>query len=142
MKSQRKLKLSYRNEAKAEKSIRTLIKKCCEAVLQAESFDKDAEVSVLLTNSEEVRALNLQYRAKDKTTDVLSFPLGEINPENGYFMPGDIVINTDIVSGRELPLMAVHSMLHLLGYDHEDDEGDKIMREKQTKILNGLGLDV
>jgi probable rRNA maturation factor len=137
-----KLKLNLNNKAKLDKSIRALIKKCCEAVLRAEGFDKDAEVSVLLTNSEEVRALNLQYRAKDKTTDVLSFPLGGINPENGYFMLGDIVINTDIVSGRELPLMAVHSMLHLLGYDHEDDESDKKMRGKQTKILNGLGLDV
>jgi len=136
------MKLHLKNKSNLGKSVRSLIKQCCEAVLRHEGFDKDAEVSVLLTNSEEVHALNLQYRAKDKTTDVLSFPLGEVNPENGYLMLGDIVINADIVSEAEMPLMTVHSMLHLLGYDHEDDKSDKQMQQKQTEILALLGLAV
>jgi probable rRNA maturation factor len=130
-----------------------LIKQACEAVLLHENFNGNAEVSVLLTNSEEVRALNFEFRGKDKTTDVLSFPLNEINPENNHIMLGDIVINAELAreraaeyghsEEREIAFLTIHSMLHLLGYEHENDEtSEKIMREKQTKILNDLGLEI
>jgi probable rRNA maturation factor len=146
-----KLKLSFNNKSSLDKSIKALIKKSAEAVLKEENFGEKAEVSVLLTDSEEVHALNLEFRGKDKTTDVLSFPLSEINPENGYVMLGDIVINAELAAERaveynhslerEIAFLTVHSMLHLLGYEHEDDEaGEKLMREKQTRILRGLGL--
>ncbi|MCL2637438.1 MAG: rRNA maturation RNase YbeY [Oscillospiraceae bacterium] len=136
-----------------KKHFRALIKSSCEAVLRAESFNENTEVSVLLTNNAEVRALNLEFRGKDKTTDVLSFPLDEINPENGYTMLGDIVINAELARERakeynhsyerEIAFLTVHSMLHLLGYEHENDEaGEKIMREKQTKILDEMGLEI
>jgi len=148
-----KLKLNLNNKAKIDRSVRALIKTSCEAVLREENFAQNAEVSVLFTNSEEVRALNLEFRGKDKTTDVLSFPLDEINPENGNYMLGDIVINADLAreraleyghsEEREIAFLTIHSMLHLLGYEHEDDKkGEKIMREKQTKILNSMGLEI
>jgi probable rRNA maturation factor len=148
-----KLKLTFNNKAKLGKSVRALIKASCEAVLLHESFKQSSEVSVLLTTSEEVRALNLEYRGKDKTTDVLSFPLDEINPENNYIMLGDIVINAELAreraveynhsEEREIAFLTVHSMLHLLGHEHENDEaGEELMREKQTEILRGLGLEV
>jgi len=139
---------------------KNLIKKTCEAVLREENVGARIarpkyEVSVLLTNSEEVRALNLEYRGKDKTTDVLSFPLNEINPENEHIMLGDIVINTELArerakeynhsEEREIAFLTVHSMLHLLGYEHEGEslamqKSEKIMRDKQTRILKEMGL--
>ena len=163
-----KLKLNINNKSKLDKSVRALIKTSCEAVLHAEAVGARIarpqnvgavinrpkyEVSVLLTNSAETHTLNLEFRGKDKTTDVLSFPLGEINPENGYFMLGDIVINAELAqeraqeyghsTEREIAFLTIHSMLHLLGYEHENDKkGEKIMREKQTKILDEMGLHV
>ena len=149
-----KLKLTLNNKAKLNKSIRALIKKSCEAVLKEENIKSNTEVSVLLTNSEEVRFLNKDFRGLDKTTDVLSFPSdGEINPENGFTLLGDIVINAELAKERayeyghseerEIAFLTIHSMLHLLGYDHENDEvSEKQMREKQTKIINSLGLEL
>ena len=145
------LKLNF--SGTSDKEVKALIKKSCLAVLKAEGFGENAEVSVLLTDSEEVRALNREYRNKDETTDVLSFPMNEINPENGYVMLGDIVINANAVKRqseefghsyeREIAFLTIHSMLHLLGYEHEHDPaGEKLMRERQTKILESLNLGV
>ncbi|MDR2531337.1 MAG: rRNA maturation RNase YbeY [Oscillospiraceae bacterium] len=147
------MKLNYNNKAKLDKSFRALIKKSCEAVLREEIFSENAEVSVLLTNNEEVRTLNSEFRGKDEPTDVLSFPTDEVNPENGYIMLGDIVINAELAAERareyghsqerEIAFLTVHSMLHLLGYEHENDKaGEKLMREKQTKILRESGLNI
>lgn len=108
---------------------------------------------MVLTNGGEVRTLNNDFRGIDKTTDVLSFPLHEINPENDFLMLGDIVINAELArerareynhsEEREVAFLTVHSMLHLLGYEHEGDKkGEKLMREKQTKILCGLGYGI
>ena len=146
-----KLKINFNGVS--DQSIKTMIKKSCLAVLKAEGFNENAEVSVLLTDSGEISALNKEFRGKDKTTDVLSFPMNEINPENGYVILGDIVINAEMAKKqaeefghseeREIAFLAVHSMLHLLGYEHEDgEEGEKIMREKQREILEVLGLGV
>ena len=146
-----KLKINF--AGLSGQSTKTLIKKSCLAVLKAEGFSENAEVSVLLTDSQEVRALNKEFRGKDKTTDVLSFPMDEINPENGYVILGDIVINAEMArqqadeyghsQEREIAFLSIHSMLHLLGYEHENDkEGEKIMREKQKKILDSLNLGV
>ena len=149
----KKLKLNFSSRGKSEKSTREIIKKSCEAVIIAENFVESVEISILLTNNEEIRALNREFRGKDKPTDVLSFPLGETNPENGFLMLGDIVINAEKAASqaleyghtleRELAFLTIHSVLHLLGYEHEnDDTGEKIMREKQTEILEKMGLDI
>jgi probable rRNA maturation factor len=148
------MKIYFNGKTKFKK----LIKASCEAVLREENVGAriarpQYEVSVLLTNSEETHALNLEFRGKDKTTDVLSFPLNEINPENGFIMLGDIVINAELAQERaldyghseerEIAFLTIHSMLHLLGYEHENNEkGEKLMREKQTKILREMGLPI
>ena len=122
------------HEVKIPVGIRLLIRRCCQAVLTTENFGHDTEVSVSFVDNEEIRKLNAQYRNKDMETDVLSFPLCEgdhleINAENGFVLLGDIVISMEMavkqakmyghVLEREVAFLTVHSMLHLLGYDHE-----------------------
>ncbi len=136
--------------------IRLLIRKCCHAVLSYEGFKGDAEVSVSFVDNSNIHELNLKYRNVDRPTDVLSFPLGEDgsydkNPETGAFLLGDIVISLETalkqseVYGhsleREVGFLTVHSMLHLLGYDHETSKlNERIMREKEEAILSQLGV--
>ncbi len=154
-----KLKVMIRNnqrEVKIPVGLRLLIRKCCQAVLITENFEHDAEVSVSFVNNSEIRKLNRIYREKDKPTDVLSFPLGEngvydINRETGAYQLGDVVISMETavrqahIYGhsleREVGFLTVHSMLHLLGYDHETSplEAAK-MHEKEEIILESLGI--
>ena len=135
---------------------RLLIRKACTATLKLEGFDDPAEVSVTLVNDETIREMNNKFRNIDAATDVLSFPLGENgvydeNPETGAKMLGDIVISVEHALSqadlyghgieREVAFLTVHSMLHLLGYDHEQGGLQKtIMREKEEKVLDALGL--
>lgn len=154
-----KVKVMIRNnqrEVKIPVGLRLLIRKCCQAVLTTEKFEGDAEVSVSFVDNNEIRQLNRVYRDKDKSTDVLSFPLGEngvydVNNETGAFLLGDVVISMETavkqahIYGhsleREVGFLTVHSMLHLLGYDHETSalEAAK-MHEKEELILESLGI--
>ncbi len=155
-----KLKVYVKNnqtEVKVPVGIRLLIRRCCQAVLITENFDKSAEVSVSFVSNEEIKNLNKIYRKKDAVTDVLSFPLTgedgkeEINPETGAIQLGDIVISLETAVKqaqnfghsleREIGFLTVHSMLHLLGYDHETSQLDqRIMREKEESVLEELGI--
>lgn len=154
-----KLKVMIRNNQRAVKipvGLRLIIRKCCQAVLLTENFGKDAEVSVSFVDNAEIRRLNRIYRAKDKSTDVLSFPLGEngvydVNNETGAYLLGDVVISMETavrqahIYGhsieREVGFLTVHSMLHLLGYDHETSALDAAkMHEKEELILESLGI--
>ncbi len=154
-----KIKVVISDVQKAVKvptGIRLLIRRCCNAVLVNEGFEGSVEVSVRFVDDEEIHALNLQYRNVDRSTDVLSFPLGEngvydINYSTGAKMLGDIVISVEhaIVQAktyghslqREIGFLTVHSMLHLLGYDHEAGGIEQVrMREKEEAILTQLGL--
>lgn len=135
---------------------RLLIRKACIATLTEEKFPYNAEVEVILTDDENIRELNRKFRYIDSSTDVLSFPLGsdgeyDENPETGMKMLGDIVISVEHAYAqaelfghsieREISFLAVHSMLHLLGYDHVESKlEESIMREKQEIILGELGL--
>lgn len=135
---------------------RLLIRKACNATLKFENFENQAEVDVSLVNDEEIKEMNLKYRNIDSATDVLSFPLGsngeyDINPETGAKQLGDIVISIDHAVyqanlyghslEREIAFLTVHSMLHLLGYDHEAGGLEQtIMREKEEQVLEALGL--
>lgn len=137
---------------------RLLIRKACTATLKLEGFDDPAEVEVTLVNDETIKEINAKFRNIDASTDVLSFPLGENgvydeNPETGAKMLGDIVISVEHALSqadlyghgieREVAFLTVHSMLHLLGYDHEKGGLEKtIMREKEEKVLDALGLAV
>ncbi|MCQ2486335.1 MAG: rRNA maturation RNase YbeY [Clostridia bacterium] len=144
------------NTVKIPKGIRLLIRRCCTAVLVMEGFTTDAEVSVTLVDNERIRELNSQYRNIDKETDVLSFPLGadgvyDVNLDTGDAQLGDIVLSIPKALEqaedyghsleREIGYLTVHSMLHLLGYDHENGGLELVrMREKEEKALTELGL--
>lgn len=136
--------------------IRLLIRRCCHAVLELEGFDSSAEVSIRFVNNEQIKELNAQYRNIDRETDVLSFPLGEngeydINMSTGAKLLGDIVISIEKALEqaelynhalqREIGFLTVHSMLHLLGYDHENGGLEEVrMREKEETVLTQIGL--
>lgn len=154
-----KIKVMIRNNQKQIKlpvGLRLLVRKCCQAVLVTEKFEHDAEVSVSFVDNKEIRQLNKLYRNKDKSTDVLSFPLGEndvydVNNETGAYLLGDVVISIETAIKqaqmynhtleREVGFLTVHSMLHLLGYDHETSPIDAAqMREKEEEVLEYLGI--
>lgn len=142
-------------KVKIPTGIRLLIRRCCHAVLELEKFDSRAEVSVRFVDNEEIRKLNKTYRNIDKETDVLSFPLGEngkydVNLDTGAKMLGDIVISMEKAVEqakefnhplqREVGFLTVHSMLHLLGYDHEEGGIEAVrMREKEETVLTQIG---
>ena len=141
-----------------EDTIRRVILK----TLEFEECDFDAEVSVTIVDNKTIREINRQQRDIDRVTDVLSFPMLWFD-ENGdvidsdYDTDGDLLLLGDIVISaerameqakefghsfrREMAFLTVHSMLHLLGYDHVDDpEGERIMFAKQEEILKLLGI--
>ena len=138
-------------------------------IQKAEDFVEcpyDCEVNLLITNNEEVHSLNKETRNIDSPTDVLSFPAIEFespadfskiedddfnfNPESGELVLGDIIISYDKVieqareynhsETREFAFLVAHSMLHLFGYDHMNDEERKSMESEQESILNDLNI--
>ena len=137
-------------------AMRHLIRKSINSVLVNENMLFDCEVSVTLVSNEEIALLNGQFRNKPVETDVLSFPLGDNgvydeNPETGAIMLGDIVISLEKAlrqaeefghsTEREVAFLTVHSMHHLLGYDHENGgEEERIMRMKEEQVLEKMGL--
>ena len=154
-----KLKVIITNDQKAVKipaGLRLMLRRCCTAVLRMEHFEGDAEVNITFTDDEKIREMNNRFRQKDAATDVLSFPLGEngqydLNPDTGCKQLGDIVISVEHAVAqaaefghtfdREMGYLTVHSMLHLLGYDHVNGGLEKtIMREKEEEALARLGL--
>lgn len=154
-----KLKVYIKNnqdKVKIPVGIRMLIRRCCQAVLSTEKFDKDTEVSVSFVDNNEIQSLNRIYRNKDASTDVLSFPLAnngefDVSAESGCVLLGDVVISLETAVKqanmyghsleREIGFLTVHSMLHLLGYDHETDKlQERIMREKEEAVLEKLGI--
>lgn len=152
-----RVKVYISNQQSAVKiptGIRLLVRRCCSAVLQMEQFRDPAEVSVTFVDNEQIRELNAEYRNKDSATDVLSFPLGEndeydMNMETGALMLGDIVISVPRAIEqaemyghslrREIGFLTVHSMLHLLGYDHLDEGPMKAqMRAREEAIASSI----
>ena len=114
--------------------------------------EHDAEVSVRIVDADEIHALNNEYRSKDKPTNVLSFPAGEVTgmPADMPVLLGDIVICASIVreeaseQGKIIAdhwaHMLVHSTLHLLGFDHEVEAEAAAMEALETRILSAHGL--
>lgn len=133
-----------------------LIRKACNATLEYEKFEGPAEIDVSIVTDEAIKEINAEFRNIDSPTDVLSFPLGEngvydINPATNAKMLGDVVISADTALKqadlfgypfeREIAYLTVHSVLHLLGYDHVNGGLEKtIMREKEEVVLEALGL--
>ena len=121
---------------------------------EKENIHEDAELSVTFVDKDEIQEINKNYRDKDKVTDVISFALEEDEPDIiGLDIPrvlGDIIICTDVAKEqaesyghsfeRELGFLALHGFLHLLGYDHMNEEDEKEMFGRQKEILNAYGL--
>jgi len=137
--------------------LRMLIRRSCIATLRNEQFEGPAEVSVTFVDNAEIRKLNAQYRDKDAETDVLSFPMGtdgnyDTNHDTGAKILGDVVLSIQKAMEqanlyghsleREVGYLTVHSMLHLLGYDHMEPIEKLRMREKEETIMRQLGLSV
>jgi probable rRNA maturation factor len=156
-----KLKIYFSNEQdkiKISLKIRHLIKKSVKEALAQEGFTFPAEVSVSFVDNEAIHKLNLEYREKDKPTDVLSFPMWEKeelsdgSALDGHAVTlGDIIISAEKAKSqaeeyghsleREICFLSVHSVLHLLGYDHETSEEDEAyMKNKQEDVLIKIGL--
>ncbi len=137
-----------------------VIKTCAAAVLRQEKVKAPCEINILITNDQGIRAINKASRNIDKPTDVLSFPMFELSPgefpqdyeqmldpETGLCPLGDMVISLERASAqakafdhsvrREVGYLTIHSMLHLLGYDHLDEgEMKKQMRCREEEIAN------
>lgn len=151
---------------KEQLELNTLAEKSAEIVLEVEGITNKIEVSLTVVDDVEIQKINLDQRGKDSATDVLSFPMIEyslydsvesaieaepVNPDNGLVYLGDIVISWDKVVQqkeayghtleREFTFLIVHSMLHLLGYDHMTEDEEKVMNERQRLIMSKLGIE-
>lgn len=140
-----------------------IVKKAVRTSLDYEEFGKEdnfeCEISVSIVTNEEIQKLNKEFRNIDRATDVLSFPQLSFEEEevldyneNDEVILGDIVISIDKAKEqaeeyghsleREIAFLTVHSMLHLMGYDHMETEEEIEMRQKQTEILQKAGFGV
>ncbi len=140
-----------------------LLRRCIRTALDAEGVDMPCEISVLITDDGGIRVINRDFRQKDAATDVLSFPmqtlvpghfspdLPELNRDTGNLMLGDIVLSYERIAeqaieygqsfNREMVYLAIHSVLHLLGYDHMDESDEKRrMRAREEAILKALRI--
>lgn len=160
----RHVKIYFENEQEKEKityQMKLLLRRGVIETLDRENYSRDVEISITFTDNEKIHALNKKFRDVDRPTDVLSFPLfdyeeGESEddtPEGLDTVLGDIVISLERAREqanefghsfeREVTFLCVHSMLHLLGYDHErSEEEDAEMRAKQHEIMDAIGLSV
>lgn len=142
------LKLDLRCERgqKCPPELRKRIRTAAAAVLSAEGVEEPCELSVLLTDDEGIRTINQTFRNVDQPTDVLSFPMGDRDPATGRLLLGDMVLNVDrarsqgIAFGHgadhEISYLTVHSVLHLLGYDHVDEGPMKRqMRGREKAVM-------
>ena len=125
--------------------------------LSTQKIDRPVELSLLITGDEEVHKLNRDYRGIDATTDVISFALSENVADTEFVTPpdkisrlGEIIIsypqavrqakeNKQMIKA-ELAWLVVHGLLHLLGYDHQDDKSEAVMRKREDKILRGIDV--
>ena len=144
-----------------------LAKRVVDFCLDYVSFPYEAEVNLTLTDNDGIHAINKEFRQIDRPTDVLSFPMldyetpgdfsfleeednNDFNPDTGEALLGDIIISVDKVMEqaenfghsieREYAFLITHSMLHLFGYDHMEEDEAKVMEEKQKDILNKMNI--
>ena len=151
-------------EAEEQEKIEALLEKVLAKGLEMEKITVPVEISITITTAEEVHRLNLEYRGIDRTTDVLSFPMVEFDsddinacieqsewdPDEECAVLGDIILNYGqaLVQAeeyghsmeRELAFLTIHSLLHLLGYDHIQEEEEQVMRAHQEQVLEALAI--
>lgn len=135
------------NKVEFTKELENTVNAVVDKVFEYEGVEP-RNVSVLITDDEEIHNLNMEYRQKDAPTDVLSFPMFDEDGTLDEEELGDIVISLERAKAqaeeynhslkREVAFLTAHSMFHLLGYDHEN--GEQEMYEKQEEVLNLLGI--
>ena len=149
-----KLKINFCNKDALHpmpNGTKTLLRKSALTVLETEEIEGFFEINISLVNPTEIKTLNGNWRSIDKVTDVLSFPAAdnrdwEQNPETGAFFLGDVIICSEKAISqaeeyrhslqRELSFLTVHSVLHLLGYDHVDDKKrEKEMQKREKEVM-------
>lgn len=156
------LKIAFENDQEkfsVTDELQSLVTNAARETIISEEIDFDCAISLTYTDNDGIQTLNREYRNKDSATDVLSFPMFDTEVEEIYALDGtaaelgDIVISLERAKEqaeefghsfeREVAFLCVHSVLHLLGYDHErSDEEDLLMREKQRAVMKKLGLDI
>jgi probable rRNA maturation factor len=138
------------------KSIEALIHTVLDETARRHALLETAEVSLTLVDDEQIHVLNRDYRSVDRPTDVISFALEEGDEPTIIGGPAEMLLGEIVISmetalrqaaeyghslEREVAFLALHGMLHLLGYDHMTQEDEKRMFDKQTEILAALGVD-
>ena len=156
------IRIGFSTEVENEDELRALVEKCARNVLSRENVDFPAEIDITVVDADTIREMNAEYRSKDSVTDVLSFPMYEFyngepreeldeEPDTGCVMLGDMILcytraceqakEFGHSAARECGYLTTHSMLHLLGYDHErNDEDTRLMRSKEEEYMNAIGL--
>ena len=156
------------NKIEVNEELINIINEVCEKALKAEEVNIPYQISLLFVDNEEIRDINRETRGIDKATDVLSFPMldypkdkvfkevyketkfNEIYLDGEELVLGDMVLSLERAKeqsieynhsfNREVCYLVVHSILHLLGYDHMEDEEKKIMRKREEEILGNLNI--
>lgn len=161
------LNIEYETEIKLDLNYENIITRVVEKSLDFEKCPYEVELNVILTDNNEIKEINRDYRNIDAATDVLSFPLIQyekpsdltgleeeaddyFNPETGELLLGDIIISVEKVieqakeyghsNERELAFLTAHSMMHLFGYDHMEEDERTIMESKQKQVLDELQI--
>lgn len=161
--------IEYEAAIKLDVPYEDIIKSVIDKAMDQEDCPYEAEVSVTLTDNAGIKEINREFRGIDSETDVLSFPMVQypapadfdiledesltceyFNPETGELLLGDIIISVEKVLEqaekyghsvtRELAFLVAHSMLHLFGYDHMEDEERLLMEGRQSMMLEELGI--
>ena len=145
--------ISYSDMSFYHEELETLVRRVLAKGAELQKVPEDAEISLLICDGPTIHELNREYRNVDAPTDVLSFALNEGNEEiaeEEALALGDIVINIDRAKEqaeefghskeREIAYLSVHGFLHILGYDHYEEEEKKEMRKAEEEILSACGL--
>ena len=161
------INIEYETDIKLELDYEEIINSVINESVDFEKCPYEAEVNVILTDNEQIHAINKEHREVDSPTDVLSFPMVDFespsdfgiaednaedyfNPETGELLLGDIVVSVEKVKEqasnyghtekRELAFLIAHSMMHLFGYDHMTESEASVMEAKQNAVLDNLGI--
>lgn len=156
------INIGFETAVEDEQAVAELVRTCALRVLESEDVPFDAEIDVTVVDADAIREMNAEYRDKDAVTDVLSFPMYEFyngepreelecEPDSGCVMLGDMILCYTRACeqaaafghspARECGYLTTHSVLHLLGYDHERNDADtRLMRGKEEDNLAFLGL--
>jgi len=159
--------VEYETDIALELSCEELLQRCLETVMDEENCPYEAQVNVVITDNASIREVNRTFRGVDAPTDVLSFPMvvydspsdfdgledgGQdcFDPDSGELTLGDMMISAEKVLEqaqayghsveREFAFLAVHSLLHLCGYDHMEEDDRELMEERQRVIMEKLGI--